>query len=242
MIFATLQIYNKAFFVNCKAFANLSLTILRKCATMEDEGVLAADFGLKTLWYISERRCFVIKRESRFLYELANILCWFRIGIGVLLACSPRPHFGLAILCSLAFLTDVMDGWCYRKFVKVPYRHWFNRLPISMDPIADFVFVMGGVLHCSETLKVGLLHCVGLAVIALGCNLFMALGSDRTYTIVATFLTHFWFLAMEIVLARTWFCNSGEYWWVCVIITLSFFSSAFALTRQEESRLIRRRR
>lgn len=86
-----------------------------------------------------------MKKQPKLLYEAANILCWFRIIASIFLAMMPRGKLAFALLFSLAFLSDSLDGWCYRKFTKEkPYQHWFNRLPLTMDPLADFFLVAGG--------------------------------------------------------------------------------------------------
>lgn len=182
-----------------------------------------------------------IKREHWFLYELANILCWFRITASVILAVSRQPSISLAILCSLAFITDVIGGWAYRHFVKTPYKHWSNQLPISLDPLADFAFVMGGVLHFTTTLGEGLFCCLVLAIFVILCNILARHGSDRIYTVFATTLTYAWFIFMLGALIGVWLRSTTGYWWLGVGATLVIFYSLWLNTRVK-SRSIRRRR
>ncbi len=182
-----------------------------------------------------------MKRQSRLLYEAANILCWFRIGVSVMLAMTSQKQVGFAVLFSLAFVSDVLDGWCYRKFTKpTPYMHWFNKLPITMDPIADFCFVGGGMVHIMSNKLRGLVLFLGVAAVMSLWNWLGSRAKDRLYTVLMTGLTYYWFVMMIITVVAVWQYDGGR---LCIIgpaVTLVLFYAIWLKTRVKD-RTIRRR-
>ncbi len=152
-----------------------------------------------------------------------------------------RRHAGFAVLFALAFLSDSLDGWCYRKFTQgKPYQHWFNRLPITMDPLADFCLVIGGIVHVMDNKPMGLLVSLIVTVANLIWQWLARRGSDRTFAILMTALTYVWFALMVIVTAGAWYCDFGQCWLVGFIVTIVIFYAIWFKTRVK-SRTIRRR-
>lgn len=183
----------------------------------------------------------VIKLQLKFLRELANILCWLRIIISVILAITPRTTLLLAALYSVAFISDTLDGWCYRKFTKAqPCKHWFNRLPISMDPIADFCLVGGAIIHVMDDKPMGLFFVVLLMLAMIGWNIIGSNAPDHTYAVLMTLLTYFWFAMMVAMLILMWAHSTSREWPLGVVVTLLIFYTIWAKTRVR-SRTIRRR-
>ena len=159
-------------------------------------------------------------------YEMANILVWTRLLIGVLLALAESEQPLWAVLVSVAFLTDVLDGWCYRRFAQDrPYQPWFNRLPLTPDPLADFIFVAGGIVHISSRKWLGFALVLVFASIAIGLNYFAQRESatPRQYTIMMTSLTYGWFMAMVAAVALVWRRNTGPNWKIGTFFTLVIF-------------------
>ncbi len=182
-----------------------------------------------------------MKRQSGILYELANILCWFRILVSVLLAVTTGADVIFAVLFALAFISDALDGWCYRKFTKErPYTHWFNRLQITMDPIADFFLVGGGIIHVMDDKPRGLVCFIGAAVVMSIWNWAGAHAKGRLYTILMTGLTYYWFLMMVVAVIAVWRRDGGAYWASGLIVTIVTFYVIWLKIRVK-SRTIRRR-
>ncbi len=154
-------------------------------------------------------------------YEAANLLCWTRISIGILLAfCLPHNTLS-AVLCSLALLTDGWDGWCYRRYTAAqPYPHWYNRLPISLDPIADFVFVAGVIVRVASSRVAGLLSVSCLAIILILWHIIARRSTDYTYKWMMAGLTYFWFGAMLLTMALTWAIDCRDWWFLGVLGTM----------------------
>ncbi len=178
---------------------------------------------------------------KRLVYELANILCWYRIIISVLLAATSKTSIVLAILFALAFVSDVLDGWCYRHFTKdQPYQHWFNRFPITMDPIADFFLVGGGIIHVMDDKLWGAYLFIGMAAVMLLWNWLGSNTKDRMYTILMTGLTYYWFVMMVIAVIVVWRNDGGPYWWVGLVVTIVTFYLVWSKT-SDKTRIIRRR-
>lgn len=49
------------------------------------------------------------------------------------------PEIRAESFFDVLLISDLFDGYFYRKYSRGKLKHWFNRLPITMDPIADFV-------------------------------------------------------------------------------------------------------
>lgn len=182
-----------------------------------------------------------MKKQSVILYEMANILCWFRIVASVLLAIMVGKNIGFAILFALAFISDVLDGWYYRKFASErPYKHWFNQLPITMDPIADFFLVGGGVIHVMDNKLMGLLCLIQMATVMLLWNWLGRHTKGLVYTVLMTGLTYYWFAMMITTVIAVWRRDGGEYWMAGAVVTVVLFYGIWLKTRVK-SRTIRRR-
>ena len=182
-----------------------------------------------------------MRRQSKLLYESANILCWFRIIVSVVLALISRASVTFAVLFALAFISDALDGWCYRKFAKErPYQHWFNRLQITMDPIADFFLVGGGIIHVMDDKPRGLVCFVGMAIVMLLWSVVGGRTTGKLYTVLMTGLTYYWFVMMVITVVLVWRHDGGPYWPIGFIVTIVSFYAIWFKTRVK-NRTIRRR-
>lgn len=190
---------------------------------------------------IIKREVIVIKRQSKLLYESANILCWFRIIASLVLAIITTRRAALAILFALAFLSDAIDGWCYRKFASdKPYQHWFNRLPMSMDPIADSFFGICGVIHVMDDKLLGLKFAIILVSVNFILKWLGENGSDLLSAVALTTLTYYWFVLMVIVTGGVWLRNCAEHGFIGFAITMIIFYAVWLKTRVK-SRTIRKR-
>lgn len=188
-----------------------------------------------------KKEVIVIKRQSKVLYESANILCWFRIAVSLGLALTVKQHMACAILFSMAFISDALDGWCYRKFTQnQPYQHWFNHLPITMDPLADFCLVIGGIIHNMDNKPMGLLVALIVTVIDLAWQWLGKRSTDRVFAISMTTLTYVWYALMVLTVAGVWRCNFEPHWFVGFVVTMVIFYTIWLNTRVK-SRTIRRR-
>ncbi len=174
--------------------------------------------------------------------ESANLICWFRIAVSVLLAIFGRATLGWALLYSLAFISDTWDGWFYRRVPKDERpRHWFNRLPISMDPLADFVFVAGGVMYVADIKWFGAIVVVVVGAALVVLQMVCQDASDQVFSRVMTVLTYGWFVEMIVILGAVWyFCVAMPIWPIGFGSTLVVFYACFFLVR-DKSRTIRKR-
>ncbi len=179
--------------------------------------------------------------QRKILYEAANLLCMFRIIIAVVMAIMPRHYWFVAVLCSLALISDVLDGWCYRKFTKArPYKHWFNRLPITLDPIADFCFVVGGIVYSKgHNVTVYTILAI-LLIVVITINVGVQACSDLMWSIIMTSFTYLWFALMIAALVAVWYVSVPITWFAGIIVTMMIFYMLWAKTRVK-SRTIRRR-
>ncbi len=82
-----------------------------------------------------------------FLVHTPDFLCFARASIGILclfLGVNPLVPW----LYSFGWITDVLDGYIFRHYVKNhPAWHPWNPLPITLDPLCDFVFAISGYLY-----------------------------------------------------------------------------------------------
>lgn len=179
--------------------------------------------------------------KRKILYEAANFLCMFRIIIAITMAIMPRHYWFVAVLCSLALISDVLDGYCYRKFTKQhPYGHWFNRLPITLDPIADFCFVVGGIVY-SKGHNVSVYAILAILLVAvITLNVGAQACSDLIWSIIMTSFTYLWFALMIATLIAVWYVSVPITWFAGVIVTMIFFYALWAKTRVK-SRTIRKK-
>ncbi len=182
-----------------------------------------------------------IKKQSKLLYESANILCWYRIIISIGIAATTAKHSIIAVLFSLALISDALDGWCYRKFANgQPYTHWFNRLPMTMDPLADYCLVMGGIIHVVENKVTGIVIAVIVTVVNLLWQRWGKSGSDRRFAFAITAITYIWFFLMVLSVAGVWWRNYESHWLISFVVTMVIFYAIWFNTRVKE-RTIRRR-
>lgn len=183
-----------------------------------------------------------LKKRKTLFYEAANLICWFRILAGTLLMLVTRRALGWALLYSLAFISDVWDGWCYRQVPEDQRpRHWFNRLPISMDPLADFILVGGGLLYVVDIKPLGILAVLLMATVLIIWRFVGETGSDRVFSVMMTSLTYFWFGMMVFMLVMVWRRSTVMPAWLSgIVATLAIFYACYFKVRVK-SRTIRKR-
>lgn len=146
----------------------------------------------------------IIKKES------ANLICGFRFfGSFWLIFFSPSILFS-AVFYTILFISDALDGYLYRKYVKNdPPKHWFNKLPITMDPIADITLAIAGFIHIGNYLgdfKTLLVINVVAVFIGLICNVILLVSkeTETSWKITKTFITYAWFLYMLVAMVWLW--------------------------------------
>lgn len=171
----------------------------------------------------------------RFLrYESANLLCGFRILASIILAIVPGHATWLAVLYSLAFVSYVLDDWCYRRYAQdQPYRHWFNKFLITLDPLANLIFVAGGFLHLLENNWSACWIFFILTVVAIDQKLIgnMAKEGSVLRKVAFTILAYYWFVVMMLCLFLVWLLNAGTYWVQGFGATVVIFYALYSILR-----------
>lgn len=205
------------------------MTFLVKCAIIKDE-----DYPSILKGVIKLRTHDFLRREA------ANVICWSRILASLALCFLPPTGWGCAALCSLALLSDLWDGWCYRRYRGEHPVHWFNRLPISMDPLADFAFVGGCFIHVAHNKIAGLVYLGLAALVLILWQVIARCAKDLVYTIMMTGLTYYWFGMMVAAMIIVWRRNVQEYWLPGAMMTLVVFYGCY-FKLEEKSRRIRKR-
>lgn len=83
------------------------------------------------------------------LIHLPDFLCIYRI-LASITALFLGAHPLTPTIFTSALLSDLFDGWIFRRYVKDhPAWHPWNPLPITLDPLSDFVLLICGVLYAS---------------------------------------------------------------------------------------------
>lgn len=179
--------------------------------------------------------------------EVPNILCFFRIGISLFLAfLMPDTWFDGAIF-SIALISDIFDGHIYRKLQEKP-SHWFNKLPISMDPIADFVFGLSGLIIGYRSGLIGLLPIILVILVNMGLVVGLQIVKDdaawslydAAWSLLANISTYSWFAVMLLADFLVWHVAIKRGSWITFGITIVVFYALFFSFR-DESRTIRKR-
>lgn len=139
--------------------------------------------------------------------ELANVLCWGRILITLFLCVIGGKAVWVPAIYSVAFISDAVDGYCWRHFTNGNPKakvHWFNRLPLTMDPLADFIYGVGGLVYLYKVS-----HFWGYSAAAI-----LIAGACIVLNLVA--------LVLERGLARTIVVNVLTYGYYAVMVSTNF--------------------
>lgn len=187
-----------------------------------------------------------MKKSSRILLHLPDLICCYRALAslaGLILGVHPLTPW----LFSTALISDLWDGWYYRKYV-VNHPRWqlWNPLPLSLDQIGDLTLiccgVLFGVIHYLQCDLMGVFAYSILTVdVALGFVLINAFAVKFNNALLRmlgpTVQTHVSCFLMIWLTTITWKVVYGS--WVGGIITVLIFYVIFALIG-DKSRLIRR--
>lgn len=146
--------------------------------------------------------------------ELANLICFTRIFGSLFLAIfAPKTLFSPMFYLFL-LISDVFDGYFYRKYTKGTEKdkiHWYNKLPITLDPIADFCLgicgfiawgrITGKIFPAILTIAIG-------AFVSIFGNVVLQFVSGLLWTICAMILTYGWFILMMAAQILLWIAVS----------------------------------
>lgn len=182
------------------------------------------------------------------LIHLPDFICLYRT-IASIAALLLGQHPLAPFLFTTALLSDIFDGYIFRRFVchHPAWRPW-NPLPITFDPLADFVLLICGVLYTSRYL----LHFTALAtffLVLIVASIGLILNSlpftirprsALVYTICMTTLTHLACGLMIMAPCIAWYICYPETWpiWTIMTTLMPFYVVFFILG--DTSRLIRR--
>lgn len=132
------------------------------------------------------------------LLHLPDFICLFRIVTSITALCL-GPHPLTPHLFTAALMSDLFDGWIFRKYVQNhPSWHPWNPLPITFDPLSDCILlVCGSIFICRYLLHftIILTLCILAIIIGIGSILntlpfLIQPHSALLYTVCMTALTH----------------------------------------------------
>lgn len=139
-----------------------------------------------------------MKKMAFWLIHLPDFICLYRI-VASLLALWLGIHPLAPYLFTTALISDLLDGWIFRKYVKnhPAWRSW-NPLPITLDPLADFTLLISGLIyacrylyHLSPLGTTSVILLIGGISLTLNSLPFVVKPRNaRLYTICMTLLTH----------------------------------------------------
>lgn len=181
------------------------------------------------------------------LLHLPDAICFYRIFTSII-ALLLGPHPATPWLFSSALLSDLFDGYIYRKYV-VNHPKWkpWCPLPISLDMVGDLSLIVCGIIYACVYL-----YCTGWLIALLAAATFALLGLTSVilpnivpirvarciYTICATTLTHVSCALMLHAAIAAWIIYT-EHWFFYASAAIALFYYIFAQIG-EPSRLIRR--
>ena len=115
-----------------------------------------------------------------------------------------------------------------------------NKLPISIDPIADFVYGTSGLIIAVRAgiINVGVAAAVVVVDVVLSMVLLIVKGT--AWTILANILTYGWFAIMLITNLIVWYVAIGHGFLVMFGITVVVFYALFFVIK-DEARIVRKR-
>ncbi len=180
------------------------------------------------------------------LFHLPDIICLYRTFISII-ALIYGPHPLTPWLFSSALISDLFDGYIYRKYVvnNQHYKPWWP-LPISLDMVGDLSLIVCGLIYAYVYLYhtgwlMAVLYAALFALLALICVVLPNIVPKRiargVYTASMTALTHGACLLMLHSAIASWIVYS-KWWPVYAGATVAVFYGIFALIGNR-SRLIR---
>lgn len=181
-------------------------------------------------------------KSFKFLSHLPDAICIYRMGAPVL-ALFLGEHPVVPWLFSTALLSDLFDGWIFRRYVQPnpAWRPW-NPLPLTLDPLADFTLMLFGVFYNAKYF----LHLDSAGILGLGAltalvpsmaSIISRLFRSRiARTVNQTALTHISCGLMILVTVLAWRVNYVS--WAGPILTVVAFYAVFLIIG-DKSRLIR---
>lgn len=182
------------------------------------------------------------------LLHLPDAICLYRACASIV-ALILGPHPAAPWLFSTALLSDLFDGYIYRKYIvnHPKWRLWWP-LPISLDMTGDLSLIVCGImyacryLYCTSWL-IAFLSAASFSLLGLLCvtlpNIVPMSVSRRTYIICITTLTHISCALMLCATISAWIVYSSAHWFFYASFTIALFYYIFARIG-EPSRLIRR--
>ena len=187
-----------------------------------------------------------MNKSSKILLHLPDAICCYR-SFASLTGVILGVHWLRPWLFSTALISDLWDGWYFRKYV-IHHPNWraWNPLPITLDPLADLTLICCGVifgakhyLALTTTGVIGLFLLTGAVSIVFVLMNFIARKTNSSFlkTLSPTLQTHISCFLMVYTTAISWkvVCNS----WTGGIITVLIFYTIFAAIG-DKTRLIRK--
>lgn len=172
--------------------------------------------------------------------EIPNIICFFRIAVSLLLAVLMPNNWFDGVIFSLALISDIFDGYFYRKLEEKPY-HWFNRLPISMDPIADFIFGTAGLIIGYRSGLISMTPIVITLLLSITLNFILhKVKNDFVWSLIANLLTYGWFAIMILADYVVWNVSIERGNLIAFGITIIIYHFLYVSFR-DKNRTIRKR-
>lgn len=182
-----------------------------------------------------------------YLLHLPDAICFYRIFASII-ALILGPHPATPWLFSSALISDLFDGYIYRKYVvnHPKWKTWWP-LPISLDPIGDLTLGMCGIMYACVYLyhSSWLIACCAAAFYALFAFLCVTLPNivperifHLTYMVCINATTHVTCLLMVHAAIVAWAVHTN-YWFFYATATIAVFYYLFTQFGTP-SRLIRR--
>lgn len=187
-----------------------------------------------------------MKKSSKFLLHVPDAICFYR-ALASVMGLLLGVHWLTPWLFSTALISDLWDGWFYRKYVgsHPDWKPW-SPLPITFDPLADLTLIVCGIafgvryylaLDFKGVMSIAMITVVVCAIFALSNQLARRRHYHTLGMISATLQTHISCFLMVYTAAITWKVVHGS--WRGGIITVAIFYGIF-LAIGDKSRLIRR--
>ena len=183
-----------------------------------------------------------LTKPQRVLAYLPNYICLYR-AVASVVALLLGPHPAAPWLFSTALISDLFDGWLYRRYTK--FHPKLSRRPYRpYDPNADFVLIICGTLYGAlYWLRLGFLGALKLFVLAVAMTVILHVipyvgpPNRLLFTVCNTIMMHISCLVMVTVTVAAWRANTAD--WRFPLATIAIFYGIFLLIG-DKTRLIRR--
>lgn len=187
-----------------------------------------------------------MSKSSKILLHLPDAICFYR-ALASLTALTLGEHWLTPWLFSTALISDLWDGWVYRKYV-APNPNWkpWNPLPLTLDPLADVILIFCGVLFGAKRyLNLTASGIIGILLLTIAVSIGFVItnqiarktGSSILKVLSPTLQMHVSCFLMIYTTAISW--KVVHYHWHGGIITIIFFYTIFLIIG-DKTRLIRR--